>query len=286
MAMDLMMGHFQVLFSGQVVEGANEATVRHNLSRRLALDERKVAQLFSGRTVVIRSDLTRDAADKLQADLAALGAVARIKDVAPDDKAKFKIDRKPSDQTLNDITAAHVECPRCGHLQLESEFCARCGIDMATAQKNKRKEDLLIQKKIREFKDGKAPAVPSTAPTQERLESIQPIKRRVPGHRYASPRHDGVRGSNDRPTPPGVNDGSASNPFGTSSGGSFWRKLLNPSEGRALNTAGSHGANPCPFPVFRPAFARDAAIGVFDSGAGSLAPKAERALRTNTSFIR
>jgi hypothetical protein len=38
-----------------------------------------------------------------------------------------------------------------------------------------------------------------------------------------------VRGSNDRPTPPGVNNGSASNPFGTSSGGSFWRKLLNPS---------------------------------------------------------
>jgi hypothetical protein len=234
MAMDLMMGHFQVLFSGEVMEGANEATVRHNLSRRLALDERKVAQLFSGRTVVIRSDLTRDAADKLQEELAGLGAVARIKDSAPDDKAKFRIDNKTVDQTLNDITAAHVECPRCGHLQLESEFCARCGVDMATAQKNKRKEDLLIQKKIREFKGGKVPHAPE--PPHERLESIQPIKRRSPSHRQAAmrprPQHDAPppsRASSNRPVQPAVNRASPSNPFGNSGGGSFWRKLLNPS---------------------------------------------------------
>src|SRR5262245_18722828 len=219
--MDLMTGHFQVLFSGEVVEGANEATVRHNLSRRLAIDERKVGQLFSGRTVVIRSELSRDDADKLQADLASLGAVARIKNVAPVDKAKFKIDRKPADRTLNDITAAHVECPRCGHLQLESEFCARCGIDMAAAQKNKRKEDLLIQKRIRDFKDGKPPA-PTPSPPRERTDSIQPIKRRAPGHRHASPRarteQIGAARPNDRPTPAGTTDG-----------GGFWRKLLNPS---------------------------------------------------------
>jgi len=242
------MGHFQVLFSGEVVEGANEATVRQNLARRLALDERKVAQLFSGRTVVIRSELTRDAADRLQADLAALGAVARIKDVAPDDKAKFKIDRKRVDHTLNDITAAHVECPRCGHLQLESEFCARCGVDMATAQKNKRKEDLLIQKKIREFKDGKVPVAQPPLPASERLDSIQPIKRRSPAHRHAvarpQPHHDTVpptarTRSDKRPAQPRVSRGNppspnpSGNPFGTPSGGSssgsFWRKLLNPS---------------------------------------------------------
>jgi hypothetical protein len=225
MAMDLMMGHFQVLFSGEVVEGANEATVRQNLARRLALDERKVAQLFSGRTVVIRSELTRDAADKLQEDLAALGAVARIKDAAPDDKAKFKIDRKPADHTLNDITAAHVECPRCGHLQLESEFCARCGVDMVTAQKNKRKEDLLIQKKIREFKGGKAPVTQAPPPPSDRVDSIQPIKRRSPGQRHTSAR---PRPQIDAAPPP-ARTPSGGNPFGGSGGGSFWRKLLNPS---------------------------------------------------------
>ena len=51
------MNRFQVLFSGDVAEGATESAVRQNLVRRLGLDERKVSQLFSGRTVVIRSDL-------------------------------------------------------------------------------------------------------------------------------------------------------------------------------------------------------------------------------------
>lgn len=221
------MGHFQVLFSGQVVEGASEATVRRNLARRLGLDERKVAQLFSGRTVVIRSDLTRDEADKLQAELAGLGAVARIKDVAPVDKAKFKIDRKPGDKTLNDITAAHVECPRCGHMQLESEFCARCGVDMATALKLKRKEDLLIEKRIRGLKVQKSAPAPSPAPARpaDTIDSIQPIKRRPAVHRHV------VRPVPVAPKPPSVQrpaderDGASTNPFG----GGFWRKLLNPS---------------------------------------------------------
>ena len=159
------MNRLQVLFSGEVAEGANETTVRQNLMRRLGLDERKVAQLFSGRTVVIRSDLTREAADALQAELAQLGAIARIKDPTPDEKAKFKIDARVDNQTLKDITAAHIECPRCGHLQLEAEFCARCGVDIATVRKNQRKEDALIEKKIRGLKEGKPVAAASPAPS-------------------------------------------------------------------------------------------------------------------------
>lgn len=144
-----MSGQFQVLFSGDMVEGTAEESVRRNLARHLGTDERKTAQLFSGRTVVLRSGMTRVDAEAFQAALANLGAVVRIKDLALDDRAKFKIDGKRPDATLKDITAAHAECPRCGHLQLEAEFCARCGVDIAMARKQKRKEDLLIEKKIR-----------------------------------------------------------------------------------------------------------------------------------------
>jgi ribosomal protein L32 len=212
------MGHFQVLFSGQVVDGANEATVRDNVARKLGLDQRKVAQLFSGRTVVIRSELERHEAEQLQSELTALGALARIKDLTPDDRAKFKIDKKVSDTTLKDITAAHVECPRCGHLQLESEFCARCGIDMATALKQKRKEDLLIEKKIRSLKrqqpGGAAPMPQAGKPA---LAEIQPIKRRSPAQRPAALARQRT------PSAPRVEDATpASNPFR----GGFWRKLL------------------------------------------------------------
>jgi ribosomal protein L37E len=224
--MDWMMGHFQVLFSGQVVEGANEATVRQNLARRLGLDERKVAQLFSGRTVVIRSELSRNEADDLQRELSALGALARIKDVSPDDRAKFKIDKKTRDQTLNDITAAHVECARCGHLQLESEFCARCGVDMATAEKLKRKEDLLIEKKIRGLKVQKTVAAPAAVDQPgDALEPIQPIKRRSAGHRHVGARSRAVA-PDSRPQKPEGND-SGTSPQNPSGG--FWRNLFNPS---------------------------------------------------------
>jgi hypothetical protein len=216
------MNRLQVLFSGEVADGASETTVRQNLMRRLGLDERKVAQLFSGRTVVIRSDLTREAADALQAELAALGAIARIKDPAPDEKAKFKIDAR-TDQTLKDITAAHLECPRCGHLQLEAEFCVRCGVDIATVRKNQRKEDALIEKKIRGLKEGKsaAPAtVAPSAPLEGPSERIEPIKRRVVGQRAVPT----TRSATPRPRPP-INRSPpppASNPFG----GGFWRSVL------------------------------------------------------------
>jgi ribosomal protein L32 len=216
------MSRFQVLFSGEVAEGASEVVVRQNLLRRLGLDERKVAQLFSGRTVVIRSDLSREAADALQAELAGLGAIARIKDTTPEDKAKFKIDRH-RDQTLKDITAAHVECPRCGHLQLESEFCARCGVDIATAAKQKRKEDILIEKRIRDLKTQKAvPGTKSESAAADALdvsERIEPIKRRSQRPTTRPPRPQ-MR----PPQPNHAPSNRVGNPFGGGSG--FWRNVL------------------------------------------------------------
>ena len=153
------MNHYQVLFSGEVAEGAQEATVRDNLSRELGIDERKAVQLFSGRTVVIRSQLSQEDALAIQARFADLGALVRIKDLTPktDQKLDYRVDRadrEGRDHTLRDITAAHVECPRCGHLQLEASHCARCGIDIGAAIKAQRKEDLIIEKKIRELRHG------------------------------------------------------------------------------------------------------------------------------------
>ena len=154
------MANFQVLFSGEVAERANAMAVQQNLARELGLDERKSKQLFTGRTVVIRSQLDESEARAWQAKLAELGAVCRIKDLTPKDtSASFKVDKKQTDHTLRDLTAAHVECPRCSHMQLDASFCARCGVDMEEAFKQKRKEDLLIQKKIRELKSKQAPPV-------------------------------------------------------------------------------------------------------------------------------
>ncbi len=145
------MSQFQVLFSGEISDGVQEEHVMKNLARSLALDERKVGQLFSGRTVVIKSQMSRNEAFALQEQFSEMGAIMRVKDLDVVSRVSNKLDKSAPDQTLKDITAAHQECPRCGHLQLESEFCTRCGVDVAAATQQKRKEDLLIEKKIRDM---------------------------------------------------------------------------------------------------------------------------------------
>ncbi len=157
------MGNYQVLFSGDVSQNVKQDTVRENLAKILGIDERKAKQLFSGRTVVIKSQLSQTEALEVQTQFAELGAICRVKDLTPQTttESSYKIDkheRAVSEHTLRDITAAHVECPRCGYLQLEASHCSRCGIDVVAALKEKRKEDLLIEKKIRDLRTDKSPA--------------------------------------------------------------------------------------------------------------------------------
>lgn len=178
------MGDYQVLFSGEVSRDSSVDQVRSRLARELGIDDRKARALFSGRTVVIKSQLAEDEARELQLRLADLGAMCRIKSLAapktPDaqiDKDALRMEGK-NDQTLKDITAAHVECPRCGHLQLEASHCNQCGIDIGQALVQKRKEDLLIEKKIRDLRaergqPGPAPREPAPIHSEPR----QPRKR-------------------------------------------------------------------------------------------------------------
>ena len=166
------MANYQVLFNGEVAERASADAVRDNLARELGLDERKAKQLFSGRTVVIRSQLDQQQAQAWQDKLAQFGAVCRIKDLTPkDDRATFPIggNSGPAEHTLRDITAAHLECPRCGHMQLDSSHCARCGVDLGQAFKAKHKEDLMIEKKLRELRNDRE--IPAPAPRKVAAQS-------------------------------------------------------------------------------------------------------------------
>ncbi len=154
------MGSYQVLFSGEVSKQANEDAVRRNLARELGIDDRKARQLFTGRTVVIRSQLGHEEALELQHRLGEFGAICRVKDLTPKNVnvADFRHDggsKNEPEHTLRDITAAHTECPRCGHMQLEASHCARCGVDIGALMRQKQKEDLIIQKKIRELRTHK-----------------------------------------------------------------------------------------------------------------------------------
>jgi hypothetical protein len=171
------MGTFQVLFSGDIAKGADQATVQAALAAELRIDERKARQLFQGRTVVIRNQLGERDALALQQRLFDLGAVCRVKDVSgrerpraatPIDRDAARLEHK-RERTMRDITAAFIECPRCAHLQLETSHCARCGVDMVAAAAEKRREDLLIEQQIRALRaqrlaQARAPEGQSAAP--------------------------------------------------------------------------------------------------------------------------
>ncbi|MDA1074057.1 MAG: zinc ribbon domain-containing protein [Proteobacteria bacterium] len=172
------MGQHQVLFSGELFDGTDPVAARNRMARLLGIDLKKTEQLFSGRTVVLKSQLTFDEAASLKDRLDDLGAISRIKDLAARQGPRgLKSDERVHDKTLHDITAAHHECPRCGYLQLETQFCGRCGVDVATAAKQKRKEDLLIDKKIRELHHkAEAPAPAATpVPVRRIPEKVQEI---------------------------------------------------------------------------------------------------------------
>ena len=168
------MANFQVLFNGEVSEASDTERVRENLARELGLNAQKAKQLFSGRTVIIRSQLDALEAQAWQSKLAELGAVCRIKDLTPKESAaEYKVDKAAPDRTLRDLTAAHIECPRCGHMQLDSSHCARCGVDLEQAFKQKRKEDLLIEKKIRDLRNKNKPAEAEPLAVEEPVEKPQ-----------------------------------------------------------------------------------------------------------------
>ncbi|MEM7220957.1 MAG: hypothetical protein AAF515_21535 [Pseudomonadota bacterium] len=144
------MSDYQVLFSGQLVDGFDRERVQASLADALGVPENKARYLFSGKTVVLQSKLSEAEANRLQERLHDLGALARVKNLAPKaaQPADFESDR--ADKTLRDLTAAHVECPRCSHVQLEAVYCARCGVEIEVYMRQQRKARLLAEKRERD----------------------------------------------------------------------------------------------------------------------------------------
>jgi len=146
------MSNYQVLFNGVVAEGDDVKRVERELAGALGIEPAKAQRLFNGRTVVLASQLSREEALDLQSRLANIGAVSRIKDLTPKSSAPVDYETDRNDGTLRDLTAAHIDCPRCGHMQLESTHCVRCGVDLEALFRQRRKEELLMEKKLRDHR--------------------------------------------------------------------------------------------------------------------------------------
>ena len=72
------MTRYEIAFSGRLVEGAPLVSVQANLARLFQADAQRIAQLFSGRRVVIKNNLDEVGAEKYRLTLERAGAVVEV----------------------------------------------------------------------------------------------------------------------------------------------------------------------------------------------------------------
>jgi hypothetical protein len=72
------MSLYEIAFTGQVVPGAALEQVKENLARLFQADAQRIALLFSGRRIVIKSNLDAAGAEKYRATMARAGALAIV----------------------------------------------------------------------------------------------------------------------------------------------------------------------------------------------------------------
>ena len=70
---------FEVAFSGKLMEGANPDEVRAKVGKMFNADEAKIAQLFSGKRIVIKKNIDRATAAKYKTALNRAGAECEVR---------------------------------------------------------------------------------------------------------------------------------------------------------------------------------------------------------------
>lgn len=78
------MNLYEIVFTGQLVPGAQRDRVEANLSKLFQADAQRIALLFSGRRLVLKNNLDEAAAEKYRATLERAGALAEVVDMQLD----------------------------------------------------------------------------------------------------------------------------------------------------------------------------------------------------------
>lgn len=73
---------FEVAFSGQIAPGADLEQVKKNIGSMFKADEAKLAQLFSGKRIVIKKNIDQQTALKYQAAMQKAGAVCEVRNLS------------------------------------------------------------------------------------------------------------------------------------------------------------------------------------------------------------
>lgn len=105
------MSLYEVAFSGKLVADAQPDLVKANLAKIFQADEQRIAQLFSGRRIVIKSNLDAAGAEKYREILARAGAVLEVQaldqgDPVPAVDIETSVAQSSSVETAPQVTPA------------------------------------------------------------------------------------------------------------------------------------------------------------------------------------
>ena len=78
------MSRYEIAFAGELVPGAIAEQVKANLAKLFQADAQRIAALFSGRRIVIKTDVDQATAEKYRTLMARAGALAQVLDLEPE----------------------------------------------------------------------------------------------------------------------------------------------------------------------------------------------------------
>lgn len=100
---------YEIAFSGQVLPGAQLELVQANVAKLFQADAQRVALLFSGRRIVIKSNLDAAGAEKYRSTLERAGAVVEVVALeAEEDIEEIELAPPPAIEPSPPVTAAAV----------------------------------------------------------------------------------------------------------------------------------------------------------------------------------
>ena len=113
---------YKVVFRGELVENLSREAVEENFRQRLKFSDAMLAKIFSGKAMILKSDLDRQTADRYARALWQAGARCVV---APMIEPLLEpVLRPPAPEP-------RMTCPKCGQEQPEGEICIGCGVVIA-----------------------------------------------------------------------------------------------------------------------------------------------------------
>ena len=118
---------YDVVFYGQLSGIYPIEQVKKNFEKLFKMGSQKVENLFTGKKVKIKNSVNFDTAQKFNKAFEKAGAVCVLEKVCSTNPDNLVLELDTEKNTpVHD--AAKMVCPKCGHEQIESPNCNRCGI--------------------------------------------------------------------------------------------------------------------------------------------------------------